>query len=255
MIPGAVNLNRLFLWLGHGSHQTFHLVPAVTLLEIMLRNRCRPTTFHTITTGDTDKWSQKWPVRSTPQPVHTTGSYVTNGRFSPWDCSVPCKLRWQERPPCHRQSQMAVPLEGWMPIQIWMTSVTDGMKHGSRTTVVLATTMSARPVRSWHLADPSSLRHRPTSLDTCCLTCGLHLLARWAHPYSLRPFKLWGTFTVCNASHILYFEGHYVSPTNQSRWNSSLGFYVWWCILMNALWGTHTSYMFSCHLERCPYSP
>ena len=103
MIPGAVNFSRLFLRLGHGSHQTFHLVPTVTLLETMLRNRCRPTTFHTITTGDTDKWSQKWPVRSTPQPVHTTGSYVTNGRFSPWDCSVPCKLRWQERPPCHRQ--------------------------------------------------------------------------------------------------------------------------------------------------------
>ena len=31
------------------SHQTFHPVPAVKLLRIMLRNRCWPTTFHTIT--------------------------------------------------------------------------------------------------------------------------------------------------------------------------------------------------------------
>ena len=31
---------------------------------IMLKNRCWPTTFHTITTGDADGWCQKWSVWS-----------------------------------------------------------------------------------------------------------------------------------------------------------------------------------------------
>jgi hypothetical protein len=35
------------------SHQTFRPVQAVKLLGIMLRNRCWPTTFHTITARDT----------------------------------------------------------------------------------------------------------------------------------------------------------------------------------------------------------
>jgi hypothetical protein len=38
------------------SHQTFHPVLAVKLLGFMLRNRCWPTTFHTITTEDADGW-------------------------------------------------------------------------------------------------------------------------------------------------------------------------------------------------------
>ena len=38
------------------SYQTFCLVLALKLLEIMLRNRCWFTTFHTITTGDAEGW-------------------------------------------------------------------------------------------------------------------------------------------------------------------------------------------------------
>ena len=38
------------------SHQTFRPVLAVKLLGIMLRNRCWPTTFHTITAEDADGW-------------------------------------------------------------------------------------------------------------------------------------------------------------------------------------------------------
>ena len=40
------------------SHQTLGLVPAVKLPGIMFKNRCLPTTFHTITTGDADRWCQ-----------------------------------------------------------------------------------------------------------------------------------------------------------------------------------------------------
>ena len=38
------------------SHQTFRPVLAVKLLRIMLRNRCWPTTFHTIIPEDVDGW-------------------------------------------------------------------------------------------------------------------------------------------------------------------------------------------------------
>ena len=38
------------------SHQKFHPIPVLKLLGIMLRNRCRPTTFHTITAGNADGW-------------------------------------------------------------------------------------------------------------------------------------------------------------------------------------------------------
>ena len=40
-------LKRLILQ----SHQTFHMILTLKLLRIMLRNRCWPTTFHIITTG------------------------------------------------------------------------------------------------------------------------------------------------------------------------------------------------------------
>ena len=43
-------------------NQNFGPVPAVKLLGIMLRNRCWPTTFHTITVGDADGWCQNWMV-------------------------------------------------------------------------------------------------------------------------------------------------------------------------------------------------
>ena len=49
------------------SHQTFRSVLAVKVLGIMLRNRCWPTTFLTITAGDADGWCRNWPVWSTPQ--------------------------------------------------------------------------------------------------------------------------------------------------------------------------------------------
>ena len=48
------------------SHHTFRPVLIVTLMEIMLRNNCWHTTFHTITTGDADGWCQKQLVWSTP---------------------------------------------------------------------------------------------------------------------------------------------------------------------------------------------
>ena len=37
------------------SHQIFHMVLVMKLLGIVLRNRCWPTTFHTITAEDADK--------------------------------------------------------------------------------------------------------------------------------------------------------------------------------------------------------
>ena len=37
-------------------HSCFRPVPTVKLLGLMLRNRCWPTTFHTITTRDVDGW-------------------------------------------------------------------------------------------------------------------------------------------------------------------------------------------------------
>ena len=43
-------------WLTPQSHQNLHPVQTMKLLGTMLRNRCWPTTFHTITTGDVDKW-------------------------------------------------------------------------------------------------------------------------------------------------------------------------------------------------------
>ena len=36
------------------SHQSFRPGPTVKLLGIMLRNRCWPTTFHTVIAGDAD---------------------------------------------------------------------------------------------------------------------------------------------------------------------------------------------------------
>ena len=52
------------------SHQTFRPVSAVKLLGIMFRNRCWPTTFHTITTGDADGWCLNRPVWSTTHASH-----------------------------------------------------------------------------------------------------------------------------------------------------------------------------------------
>ena len=48
----VLNFNRLFVKLMSQSHQCFFPVSAMKLLRIMLRNRCWPTTFHTITIKD-----------------------------------------------------------------------------------------------------------------------------------------------------------------------------------------------------------
>ena len=48
------------------SHQTFCPVWAMKVPGTMLRNRCWPIIFHTITTGDANKWCLNQPVWSTP---------------------------------------------------------------------------------------------------------------------------------------------------------------------------------------------
>ena len=50
-------------------HQNLYLVPTVTLLGIMLRNRWWPTTFHTITAGNADGWCLNWLVWSSPHKM------------------------------------------------------------------------------------------------------------------------------------------------------------------------------------------
>ena len=52
------------------SHQTFCPDPAVKLPGIMLRNRCWPTTFYTITVGDANAWCRKWLVWLAPDSWH-----------------------------------------------------------------------------------------------------------------------------------------------------------------------------------------
>ena len=44
------------------THRNFCLVSVVKLLGIMLRDRCRPTTFHIIRVGGFDGWCLNWPV-------------------------------------------------------------------------------------------------------------------------------------------------------------------------------------------------
>lgn len=50
-------------------HQNLYLVPTVTLLGIMLRNRWWPTTFHTVTAGDANGWCLNWLVWSAPHKM------------------------------------------------------------------------------------------------------------------------------------------------------------------------------------------
>ena len=59
--------NKLVALLMPRSHQRFLPVPTVTLLGIMLRNRCWPTTFHIITVEDGNKGCLDSPVWSTPR--------------------------------------------------------------------------------------------------------------------------------------------------------------------------------------------
>ena len=64
---GSLELDAIDTHFMPPSHQNFRPVPAVILLGIMLKNRCWPTTFHTITTEDADGWCQNWLVWSSPQ--------------------------------------------------------------------------------------------------------------------------------------------------------------------------------------------
>ena len=48
-----------------------HPVSAMKLLGIMFTTRCWPTTFHTITAGDSDVWCRNRPVRSAPHAPTT----------------------------------------------------------------------------------------------------------------------------------------------------------------------------------------
>ena len=63
MVPEAAQLINPS---AYTQHQTFRPVLAVKLLRIMFRNRCWPTTFHTIITGDADAWCHKRLTWSAP---------------------------------------------------------------------------------------------------------------------------------------------------------------------------------------------
>ena len=52
---------------GSCPEQTFHLVQAMKLLDIMLRNKCLPTTFYTITARNVNKRCLNWLVWLVPQ--------------------------------------------------------------------------------------------------------------------------------------------------------------------------------------------
>jgi hypothetical protein len=71
-IEGLQVLQCLLMFMPR-AHQTFCPLPVVKSLEIMFRNRCWPTTFHTITIGDADEWCLNWPVSSAPRSYHRSG--------------------------------------------------------------------------------------------------------------------------------------------------------------------------------------
>ena len=67
------NVFNMHEWLMPQSHQPFRPVPAVKLLGTMFRNRCWPTTVHTIVVRDADGWCLKWLVCEQPlNCFHTT---------------------------------------------------------------------------------------------------------------------------------------------------------------------------------------
>jgi hypothetical protein len=77
------------------SHQTFHPVPTMKLLGIMFKNRCWPTTFHTITAGDANGWCLNWLVCHTTNILLLLNASTTIllPPAEPVACSVtPCKL-------------------------------------------------------------------------------------------------------------------------------------------------------------------
>ena len=71
------------------SHQTFHPVLAVKLLGIMLRSRCWPTSFHTLTAGDANGWCGKWRcdqllMRGEQNAIYKCGKLESNLQQYAW---------------------------------------------------------------------------------------------------------------------------------------------------------------------------
>ena len=57
----SLGMPPLWMWcfiLMSRSHQNLCLVLTMKLLGIVLRNRCWPIIFHTVTSGDVDGWCQ-----------------------------------------------------------------------------------------------------------------------------------------------------------------------------------------------------
>ena len=140
------------------SHQTFRPVPAVKILEIMLRNRCWPTTFCTITTEDVDGWCVNWLVWSTPQcPMRSEllgkSNHITpfnlwpstfNFWFEPWDC-------WglDSGPPLFTLLQPEMPTDGvWIGWCDQPLSVPWEVSYLGKVTIQHPSTFSLLPLTS-----------------------------------------------------------------------------------------------------------
>jgi hypothetical protein len=76
------------------SHQTFHPVPTVKLLGIMLRNRCWPTIFHTMAAGRSRRCQTDWCQKRPGVISASLNIVVGSSRAS----SVHHWLCFQERP-------------------------------------------------------------------------------------------------------------------------------------------------------------
>ena len=69
---------KLFRELGNLAlmpHQNFPSGSNWEIAGIMLRNRCWPTTFHTVAAEDADGWCLNWPVWS---PIHIDAPITPN---------------------------------------------------------------------------------------------------------------------------------------------------------------------------------
>ena len=85
-------LGRLLMTLTPQSHQTFRPVPTVNLLGIMFKNRCWPSTSHTVKAEDADRWWLNSPVWSTPQGEGGWARFYV-ARFLQWTCTwLVCSL-------------------------------------------------------------------------------------------------------------------------------------------------------------------
>ena len=68
--------------------------PSVKLLVNMMRSRCWPTTFHTITTGDADGWCYYWPVWSAPHPGNACKLLWGSLNCRIWSINSLCIKSW-----------------------------------------------------------------------------------------------------------------------------------------------------------------